>query len=517
MPRNRSLWGVAALAVIVLLLPQNAAGQTGAIVASEIRVTREEATLSLELVDNTNLAITFRDGRVLSAGSGLGTFTAGGDLERAWRGLLAQALSAEPSALDALLVGWTPPQSLAPGELATARALTELLAQRLDVRPAPQTQSPRLSGQEPLVEFLLANPEATARIQRLVERSPGEVEWWVGGDRAVPEGTRLDGNLAVLEGNLALDGTLGGDLYMFQGDIRLGPNARIEGDLRIDGGLIRGSTQGVSGRVQRMPSGAVSTDDVERDSESSIASDFRRGFEVGWEAGSDLKRTTSRDRGTWWPFFSGLGNLLRTGVSFVILLGLGLGALYFFPRPFEVVMRTGQDSFWRSLLVGWAALILSPFVWITGLLLLLVTIIGIPFAILWIPLFWMALAIALVFGTLAVIRLMGRWWIGQARLPIPRGLDPDKPAVQVGLGAGLLLALAAASAIFQMGGSLFQIFHVLTAVLGGILVANVMALGLGAFLLSRAGREGRWTDDLEPSSGDTNDELFAADPPVAND
>jgi hypothetical protein len=267
--------------------------------------------------------------------------------------------------------------------------------------------------------------------------------------------------------------------------------------------------------VQRIPQGTTIQEEVSatdtRDTASSIVLDFRRGFEAGWDAGGERSGSRSRAKGPFLEFLNGLGNLLRTGVSFLILLGMGLGALYFFPRPFDVVTRTCQASFWRSLLVGWAALVLSPFVWITGLLLLVVTIIGIPFALLWIPVFWMALAVSILFGTLAASRMLGAWWVGQARLPIPRGMDREKPAVQLGLGAILLLAAAAASAVFQMGGSLFQIFHVLFAILGGVIVANVMALGLGAVLLSRAGRDSRWSQGIEDLTPAEDEELFAAE------
>ena len=510
-----------AFAFACTLLPQGLVAQSGPILASEIRVTPQEATLSLERVDNTTVSITLRDGRLLSDGAPLGTFVPGGELDRAWRALLGQALNTEPSALAGLLGGWGPPQGLAAADQQASTALTGVLAELLDQSlEQPSAQRPQV-GQEPLVEFLLENPEAAARIQRLINRSPSELQWWIGGDRVLPEGTRLEGSLAVLGGNLELNGTLGGDLIMFQGDVRLGPRAQVEGDLRIDGGLIRGSTQGVEGRVQRITSATALEQETgtadTRSAEPATMSEFRRGFQAGWDAGDERPRASSRSSGPLHTFFNGLGNLLRTGVSFLILLGLGLGALYFFPRPFEVVTRTSQVSFWRSLVVGWAALVLSPFVWITGLVLLVVTIIGIPVALLWIPAFWMALALALLFGTLAVSRMMGAWWVGRSGLPIPRGMDPDKPAVQLGIGAILLLMAPAAAAVFQMAGSFFQIFQILVAVVGGVLAANVMALGLGAVLLSRGGRNGRWTNGLDDLTLSLDEELFTSEASGARD
>jgi hypothetical protein len=505
------------------LLPQAGHAQDSPIVASEIRVTPREATLTVEGYDGTAVSLTLRDGRVLQDGTSLGAFSPGGDLDRAWRALLSQALNTEPAALSGLLGGWSPPRDLPEADAESAAALAEALRGRLEpvASAAPSGEPQPLAGQEALVAYLLENPESTARIQRLIQRSPSELQWWVGGDHVVPDGTRLEGNLAVLGGNLELNGTLGGDLVMFQGDVRLGPRARIEGDLRMDGGLIRGSTQGVEGRVQRMtaamamPEESATARDT-RDTATSIRSDIVRGFEAGWDAGGDRSArasSQSRMRGPLGTFFTGFGNLLRAGMSFVVLLGMGLGALYFFPRPFEVVTRTSQDSFWRSLLVGWAALVLSPFVWITGMVLLVVTLIGIPFALIWIPAFWLALAVALLFGTLAVSRMMGAWWVSRSGLPIPRGLDPDKPAVQLGIGSLLLVAGPVAAAVFQMAGSVFEIFRILSAILGGLLVVNVMALGLGAMLLSRAGRDGRWTNGLEDLALDLDDELFTSEAP----
>jgi hypothetical protein len=183
----------------------------------------------------------------------------------------------------------------------------------------------------------------------------------------------------------------------------------------------------------------------------------------------------------------GFVGLLRTFVTFAIAFGAALGILYFFPRNLELVSRAARQSSGKSLLVGLAGLVLAIPVWVIGTVLLAISIIGIPLLLVWVPLFPVALAGAVVLGGIAVARNIGGW-VSSRDLSSLSGFDTSRPALQIGTGLALLLGAFAVSNLFQMAGSWFGVFEgffLVVAIVGCILAA---AVGLGAVILSRAGR-----------------------------
>jgi hypothetical protein len=104
-----------------------------------------------------------------------------------------------------------------------------------------------------------------------------------------------------------------------------------------------------------------------------------------------------------------------------------------------------------------------------------------------IPLFPVALAGALVLGTIGIARNVGGW-VSSRDFSGLDGWDTSRPALQIGTGLALLLVAYAIANLFEMAGSWFGVFEVmfmLVAVLGCVIAATV---GLGAVILSRAGR-----------------------------
>lgn len=59
------------------------------------------------------------------------------------------------------------------------------------------------------------------------------------GTAVLPAGTTLDGSVHILSGKLTVGGHITGDVFFLNGDLILGPTARIEGNLNLGGGSYR--------------------------------------------------------------------------------------------------------------------------------------------------------------------------------------------------------------------------------------------------------------------------------------
>ncbi len=109
MHRSRQLIPLpAALLAATAWTAHDATAQQRDVVSTQIEVSSREASLRLEFADGGRLALGFADGVVLLDGEALGTYRPGGDAERAWRGLLADAMSLSDGTLAGELEQWSP-------------------------------------------------------------------------------------------------------------------------------------------------------------------------------------------------------------------------------------------------------------------------------------------------------------------------------------------------------------------------------------------------------------------------
>lgn len=92
------------------VLAQDTAGGRR-ILSSEIAVSRQEASLKLELEGGDALEIALRDGAVLAGGENVASAPRGSELDRAWRALLNEAIELPTDGLPALLASWDAPDS----------------------------------------------------------------------------------------------------------------------------------------------------------------------------------------------------------------------------------------------------------------------------------------------------------------------------------------------------------------------------------------------------------------------
>jgi hypothetical protein len=135
------------------LAAQQAAGLLD-VLSSEINVSREAATLRLELSDGRTLQLSIRDDAAWVDGNRVGTAARGGPLDRAWRDLLTRGMDVPTSELPQLLVGWE-----ATGDVGTR------MDQALEAALRPQQQDAAVAADAPAT----ADP-APDSVDRLVDR-----------------------------------------------------------------------------------------------------------------------------------------------------------------------------------------------------------------------------------------------------------------------------------------------------------------------------------------------------------
>lgn len=241
------------------------------------------------------------------------------------------------------------------------------------------------------------------------------------GASATIEG-RVSGDVIITGGDLAISGTVDGTVTDIGGTVDLRPGARIGGDVRLLGGALhRAPNTSVGGSAQQT---------------------------------SDLGSFIPLQ---WWGVPGGY-RFPWGSLAFWALAGVFLAA--FFPRQLALVRRVARRGLGLSFLAGVVA-------WIAGAILalvLFVTCLGIPLALLLVAALW----VASVVGTVALGLLLGERLLG--------GALRDNRA---GMGA----------AVF---GVTLITFAETIPCLGALITLFVASAGLGAVLLAilsaRAGR-----------------------------
>jgi cytoskeletal protein CcmA (bactofilin family) len=235
---------------------------------------------------------------------------------------------------------------------------------------------------------------------------------FIAGGNVMIEGT-IGGDVRLLGGNVAINGSVGGDLLLAGGDIVLGQGSRISGDMIVGGGRIRmsGAVNGnvLGGAGDILLNGPIQGDvrlfNVETltvGPNASVNGNFKykspranenlpnvvRG-EIQYK---EKKVTPSKD---WEP------QKLLAGFSvygLLALLFIGLFLIWFFRYFGFQVASVAYESPLKSLGVGLLILILTPIVFA----ILLVTIIGIPAALILIVSWIILLYIGKVYASVII-------------------------------------------------------------------------------------------------------------------
>ncbi|MGD2069062.1 MAG: hypothetical protein PVI57_10350 [Gemmatimonadota bacterium] len=460
------------------------------VVSKEIAVSRDEASLRLELADGEELEISFEDGRVEVDGEDLGA--SDDALEEAWRELLGRAVALDDGPLARALIDWEPVGSDAASEGLGSRldaALERALQRRVVARDEEKSS---VTGMATLVRLLGRSDRLGELAFALDDLDIDELAIHVDEDVTVEPDEELDGTLLVVDGDAEIRGSVDGHVVVVGGTLRTFDGSRIGGDVRLSNARLERDGGTIDGVVRELEGDAI---------DAQIEARLREAEERVQEAREEARAATervrvvsTRDDGFWSPLRTigrsvgrGVAGILQTAVAFLVLSVLGGLAVMLGRDNLEVVARTARRSPGRSAAVGLAGAFLSFPAWVLGIVALSITIIGIPVMIAWVPLFPLAVALAAVMGYFAVAMNAGEW-LARKRYPYLDWIRSSNPyTLVVGGTVGLLAAFLFANVVTLFGPMLSFLRGLLVAA-GVVMTVGASLVGFGAVLLTRAGR-----------------------------
>src|SRR5688572_23932708 len=183
----------------------------------------------------------------------------------------------------------------------------------------------------------------------------------------------------------------------------------------------------------------------------------------------------------------GVAGVFSIMVAYVVLFGIGFLVILFGGRRYiEGVADTARQAPGRSLLVGLAASFLVIPAFFLGALALIISIVGIPAILIWIPAFPLAVLGAGVLGYLAVAHAAGEAF-AERRFYVTDWFQRGNSYYFLISGLGLLLACFLASQIVHMAGPWLNFISGILIFFGVVTTIVAVAVGFGAVLISRAG------------------------------
>ena len=476
---------------------------------SAVSLSSGAATLELELAEGGSRVISLEDGRVLIDGETVGSYDAGGALETSWRALLGDPGLFGDAGLADRLAEWRP-EAAGQAEISSAEALEAMFDRlargpdRAMALPETATVAGPEGGKVTIAPGIASLDALTRRIEvlrRSLDRLGGEAEGVgenlalvVHDDYTIGPDQVVEGNLALLSGNLQLEGAVTGDVLVLDGTLTLAPSGRVDGDVLNVGGDILSEGGRVAGEMVSLIDAHLA-DAVAAE----IAADVDASTPVRVRVDTDYEG----------PGFFGriarnvgraIGGILAVLAWLLALGALGVAVVYFFRERLECVADTVRSDMTRAFGVGLAGELLV----IPVLLLLVVGIVT------WlvIPVYALAVALAIPAGYLAVAHAVGEMAVERRfdwmeRLKLRR----TNSYYYVLNGLGLLLAPFAAGAVLYLLGAMLGFVRGLTFFAAGVLTWAAVTTGFGGIILTRAGsrRGHRRTMDI--------DEMFADGPP----
>jgi hypothetical protein len=266
------------------------------------------------------------------------------------------------------------------------------------------------------------------------------------GDVTIERDEQVDGDVVVVVGNAYIDGDVDGDVTVVMGNAYLRPTAAVRGDLHIVAGILeRDPGSRVGGRIDNVAMG-------------------ERGF-PRWGRPGFLRETIAGRVG------SLAGTLIRIGLLTLLTLVVVAVAHGSIER---IADRTAADPL-RAGLVGFFAQLLFVPVLVITIIVLAVSIIGIPLLLL-IPFALFGLLLMCLVGFTGVAYQAGRWvnarfgWTGRGAYST------------VFLGVVLIAALTIVARSAAIAGGAFFAWPL--SATGYVVEYLAWTLGIGAAILA---------------------------------
>jgi hypothetical protein len=272
-------------------------------------------------------------------------------------------------------------------------------------------------------------------------------------DARVPAGEVVQGDVVAVFGSVDVEGTVAGDAVAVFGSVRLHPGARVEGDAVAIGGVLD------------HPTGA-------QVSGQSVALGF---FLPGWGP----------------PSLAVLLGVVLMGWLATLFVGWLLALL--FPERMKRIGATASRHTAGSLFLG----LLSAPLFVIALVLLVITLVGIPFAFLLVILY----PFAIWAGQIAALSVLGSKILRR---------KPGEGGLVAPIGAGSLLVglLFVAGAVCAIPEGPVRTLSLFFTLFGVLLLLGLSIIGTGALILSRVGS--RSAEPALPVVGTTSAPLPAS-------
>ena len=446
--------------------------QEGALHVAKVALARNEAALDLEVPDAETLRILFQDGEAFINGRSAGSFGPGGALDRSWRALLPGLASLDGTGLADALREWSPPQDLPDAERGLAASIDRALEEAAERYQAPPADlAPDPGREDAAVRTLLRELVRSDRWEDFTEALEGvdigDADVRIDEDVTIAAGTRIRRPLVVINGDLDVYGRITGDVVLSGGRIRVHSGGEVHGDIRLADGRITAAEGAVTGDVHHFDAGRR----PEADQQTGVAVTVERNR--SFQSPHPLRR--------------GISGLWRTAQIYFALVVLAMIAIAFFPARFRRIADCAAERPVRSLATGLAGSILAVPIWILGIALLAVSVIGILLVPLWIPIFALAVLLAGLVGLIAVCRNLGQWLLERGH-PSLDWLRSSNAIHTTLVGLALMLLFSVAVNVLSMGGAWFQTLRGLLSFAQWIVVVGASWIGFGAVLLTRGGR-----------------------------
>lgn len=347
--------------------------------------------------------------------------------------------------------------------------------------PAQRTEpTPSEPPAPPAAEAPAApEPEPPARSYR----RHTETRVRIGGDVSVDSDEQVNGPVVAVLGSVTVNGRVREDVVAVGGDIRLGPQAEVDGTVTA-----------VGGRVDRDP-GARVNGEVNEVSFSMPPVRIRPFWHSDWVPWPGF------DAGPWRTFRL-IGTLLRMAL-FTLLATLCLLLAPTAVRRVETAVRTQP---WMSALVGLLAQLFFIPVLVVVVVVLAISIIGIPLLVL-VPFAILAFFVALLLGFTGASAGLAR--VAQHRFSWS---TPTSFALLI-VGLVMVWGMTALGRLVGLGGGPFAVLGGILVLFGFLIEYAAWTVGLGGALLTRFGRHGALTVSGPPMDPDLAEPSSDVPPP----
>lgn len=368
----------------------------------------------------------------------------------------AEEATGEPAAAQASTAGLGQPTTATSSSAqADADRAGEPVAEE-SIATAPPAAASAAERTPPEAAAERAPPEAAAESEAEPVAEPARRTitrrdvFRLGGPVRIARDERVRGDATVIMGPLFVDGEVTGDVTVIAGPLRLGPEAVVRGDVTVVvGTLRRAPTAELRGAVTQVGVSGIR------------GTDAGRWWQIGWPGG--------------WP---GRGDLFGTAMRLFLLALLASGIVLVARGPVERTARRARAEPLKAGVVGVLAQMLALPLLVSGILIAVISIVGIPLLLL-LPFVVMAAGFIMLVGFSGAV--LGAGELVRSRM----GVSSAAVYASVWAGVALILLPTLAGEALGVFGGFFRGLGVLLALFGLALEYAAWTAGLGAFILNR--------------------------------